>query len=129
MTELNAIKQRLEEDAKVLSEPEWWFPIMCVEWWSCGDEHCNCNQIQIVLITPNRIAGEPWICRSPVWQGGFFSEPSTEEYSFLEEDMAEAIEKIGVTREVNWRYATREELGKHSNPFAHKALKGIEHVK
>jgi hypothetical protein len=44
--------------------------IVASMWW-CGDDDCDCTKPVIERITPNHVAGYPWIHRETLWEGTF----------------------------------------------------------
>lgn len=93
-----------------------------VDYWWCGDDVCDCHQVQVCLCTPNQKAGYPWICRSNIEAGEFFSQPDAEEVGYLEEDLALLKSKWGIEDNEHLREATPEEVEKYSNSFARAAI-------
>lgn len=52
---------------------EWLRPKLVARMWYCGDEECDCTQPIIEVITPNTVAGYPWIRGKIVWSGEFLT--------------------------------------------------------
>ena len=64
----------------------WRKPRRVAEVWWCGDEVCDCQQAQVVDITPNLDAGYPWIKWERVATGTFFTDGEGYPQTVIERD-------------------------------------------
>lgn len=67
-------------------------------WW-CGDEECDCTQPKVERLTPNLVAGYPWIHREVLWRGTFCTGATPQEREAQEQELAAALERYGATRQ------------------------------
>jgi len=88
-------------------------------WW-CGDDICDCYQPQIEHISPNNIAGPPWLRRETLWTGEFITGASWEEKRQIRKELADKMREMkreGIKFSINkldvW------------NPAPPKALNGL----
>lgn len=58
--------------------------------WYCGDEICDCTQPVIEKIEPNLKVGFPWVMRTRLWEGTFYSQPSFDERRQQDAELEEA---------------------------------------
>lgn len=81
----------------------WGKTYLAARMWQCGDEVCDCTQPMIEIITPNMVAGAPWIHRKTLWQGAFHSEATIEERAEQESELRKAMEKYKIDTETMYR--------------------------
>lgn len=87
-----------------MTREEWETERVLAHMWWCGDEYCNCFLPIIERITPNHVLGFPCIKREFIWEGSFISQPSTEDYAQMAEELRQACLEHGVP--VPEEYAT-----------------------
>lgn len=75
--------------------------------WNCGDELCNCNRPVVEHVTPNHVAGHPWINRKRIWEGTFISDPDYEEYETLRQELIDKAKSYNVTLDEDY-YGRKE---------------------
>lgn len=69
--------------------------------WFCGDEICDCNQAVIIKVI-TFVGRNPHRSQERVWEGTFFSEPTTEDWVTIRRELVEAADRYGIT--VNTMY-------------------------
>ena len=80
-----------------MGKEDWEKTWVQVYMWHCGDDYCSCTQPVVERITPNILAGFPWIKRERLWEGAFHSEADSEDRKQQEESLKEKAKEYGVT--------------------------------
>lgn len=68
--------------------------------WFCGDNACYCTQPVVERITPNLLAGYPWIKHERLWEGEFTS-GQYENRSHEIPELKKAAKKFGIQVDKN----------------------------
>lgn len=89
--------RRLEEPPTSDERRHWAATRLVATIWCCGDELDGlCYQPQIDRVTPNEVAGYPWVRREEVWRGTFVNESDGREYRRLTVELRRAARRLGI---------------------------------